>query len=78
VTQTDVARRLAAGRDRRHDVVERAAARGVLLHALDDRYGGTPGVHGLVLGYGGATVSQIRSGCSLVRELVQAPVRSRA
>jgi GntR family transcriptional regulator/MocR family aminotransferase len=60
------------------DVIERAAARGVLLASLDDRYGGTPGVHGLVLGYGGATVAQIRSGCSLVRELVQEPVRRRA
>jgi GntR family transcriptional regulator / MocR family aminotransferase len=52
-------------------VVERAAARGVLLATLHERYGGTPGVHGLVLGYGGATVAQVRSGCSLVRELVQ-------
>ncbi len=54
-----------------HRVVERAAERGVLLSTLDDRYTGTPRVHGLVLGYGGATVPQIRSGCSLVRELVQ-------
>ncbi|MDN3359999.1 PLP-dependent aminotransferase family protein [Actinomadura sp. DC4] len=52
-------------------VVERAAAQGVLLSALDDRYAGVPGVHGLVLGYGGATVPQLRSGCSLVRRLVR-------
>ena len=58
-------------------VVERAAARGVLLDSLSDRYGGTPDVHGLVLGYGGATVAQIRSGCSLVRELAQEPARRR-
>jgi len=59
-------------------VVERAAARGVLLATLNDRYGGEPGVHGLILGYGAATVAQIKSGCSLVRELVQEPVRRRA
>jgi GntR family transcriptional regulator / MocR family aminotransferase len=54
------------------EVVERAAARGVLLAALDDRYSGPPGVRGLVIGYGAATVPQLRSGCSLVRELVRA------
>ena len=59
-------------------VVERAAARGVLLTALEDRYAGTPGAHGLIVGYGGATVPQIRSGCSLVRELVGELVREPA
>jgi GntR family transcriptional regulator / MocR family aminotransferase len=52
-------------------VVERAAERGVLLASLADRYSTTPGVPGLVIGYGAATVAQIRSGCSLVRELVR-------
>jgi GntR family transcriptional regulator / MocR family aminotransferase len=53
-------------------VAERAAARGVLLDSLEERYAGTPDVHGLVLGYGGATVADLRTGCSLVRELVRA------
>jgi GntR family transcriptional regulator/MocR family aminotransferase len=52
-------------------VVAAAAARGVLLEPLAERYGGTGGIEGLVLGYGSATVSQIKSGCSLVRELVR-------
>jgi GntR family transcriptional regulator/MocR family aminotransferase len=63
-------------------VVQRAAARGVLLATLEERFSGTATVHGLVLGYGGATVPELTSGCSLVRELVQAeltePVRLRA
>jgi GntR family transcriptional regulator/MocR family aminotransferase len=57
-------------------VVERAAERGVLLASLEERHSRTPGIQGLVLGYGGATVPQIKSGCSLVRELVRAETRS--
>ncbi|MFB9838470.1 aminotransferase-like domain-containing protein, partial [Actinoallomurus acaciae] len=56
-------------------VIERAAERGVLLSSLEERYSTAPDVHGLVLGYGGATVSQVRSGCSLVRELVREELR---
>ncbi|GAA4632431.1 PLP-dependent aminotransferase family protein [Actinoallomurus vinaceus] len=52
-------------------VVERAAERGVLLATLDRRFDGPPVVHGLEIGYGGATLAQVRSGCSLVRALVQ-------
>ena len=52
-------------------VVERAERRGVLLATLESRYAGTPGAHGLVIGYGGAALAQIRTGCSLVRELVR-------
>jgi GntR family transcriptional regulator / MocR family aminotransferase len=60
-------------------VIERAAERGVLLTSLDSRYAGPPNVHGLVLGYGGATLSQVRTGCALVRELASAsPRRARA
>jgi GntR family transcriptional regulator / MocR family aminotransferase len=59
-------------------LVERAAERGVLLASLADRYAGPPGKHGLVLGYGGATLTQVRSGCALVRELVGAPGSRRA
>jgi GntR family transcriptional regulator / MocR family aminotransferase len=57
------------------EVVERAAEQGVLLATLEERYAVASGVQGLVIGYGGATEPQIRSGCSLVRELVQAAVR---
>jgi GntR family transcriptional regulator/MocR family aminotransferase len=49
-------------------LIERAAAQGVLLASLATRYAGPPAVHGLILGYGGATVPQIKIGCSLVRE----------
>ncbi|GAA4508462.1 PLP-dependent aminotransferase family protein [Actinoallomurus oryzae] len=55
-------------------VIERAAGRGVLLASLEERYASVQDVHGLILGYGGATVSQVRSGCSLVRELVREAV----
>jgi GntR family transcriptional regulator/MocR family aminotransferase len=51
-------------------VVERAAERGVLVTTLASRYAGAEGVHGLVIGYSSATSSQLRTGCSLVRELV--------
>jgi GntR family transcriptional regulator / MocR family aminotransferase len=53
-------------------VIEDAAERGVLLASVADRYAGPARVHGLVLGYGGATVPQIRTGCSLVRERARA------
>jgi GntR family transcriptional regulator/MocR family aminotransferase len=53
-------------------VIERARPRGMLLASVEERFSGTPGVHGLVLGYGGATVPEIKSGCSLLRELVRA------
>jgi GntR family transcriptional regulator/MocR family aminotransferase len=59
-------------------VVDRAAEHGVLLASLEERYASTSGIHGLVIGYGGATAAQIRSGCSLVRELVRAAVREPA
>ena len=49
-------------------VIERAAEHGVLLASLAGRYAGPPALHGLIIGYGGATVPQIRIGCSLVRE----------
>ncbi|MCO6007037.1 PLP-dependent aminotransferase family protein [Actinoallomurus purpureus] len=52
-------------------VVERAAEHGVLLATLEQRFGGPPVVHGLEIGYGSATLAQVRSGCSLVRALVR-------
>jgi GntR family transcriptional regulator/MocR family aminotransferase len=56
-------------------VLEHAAARGVLLASLDERFSGMPSTHGLILGYGGATGPEIKSGCSLVRELVRAELK---
>jgi GntR family transcriptional regulator/MocR family aminotransferase len=53
-------------------IVERAAERGVVVTTLASRYAEPGDVHGLVIGYGGATVSQIRTGCSLVKGLVRA------
>jgi GntR family transcriptional regulator/MocR family aminotransferase len=52
-------------------IVERAAGHGVILATLALRYAGPQRVHGLVIGYGGATVPQLRTACSLVRELVR-------
>jgi GntR family transcriptional regulator/MocR family aminotransferase len=84
---------VALDRDTTRLVVERAAERGVLLAALEEWYAGPPRVHGLVLGYGNATLAQVKAGCSLVGELIherraagagrgrpaagRAPVRSR-
>jgi GntR family transcriptional regulator / MocR family aminotransferase len=58
-----------------HRVVGEAARRDVLLAGLEDRYAGPAFVHGLVIGYGTASLPQIRTGCSLVRELVRAADR---
>jgi GntR family transcriptional regulator/MocR family aminotransferase len=52
-------------------IVERAVGHGVILATLAPRYAGPQRVHGLVIGYGGATVPQLRTACSLVRELVR-------
>ncbi len=56
-------------------IIERAAARDVLLATLALRYAGPERMHGLVIGYGGAAAPQIKTACSLVRELVRAPGR---
>ncbi len=54
-------------------IIERAAARGLVLATLALRYAGPQRLHGLVVGYGGATVPRLRTACSLVRELVREP-----
>jgi GntR family transcriptional regulator/MocR family aminotransferase len=59
-------------------VIDGAARRNVLLAGLEDRYAGPALVHGLVIGYGTASLPQIRTGCSLVRELVRAAERRSA
>ena len=62
---------VALDRDTTRRVIERAAQRGVLLTDLEERYAGPPRVHGLVLGYGNATLTQVKAGCSLVAELIR-------
>jgi GntR family transcriptional regulator/MocR family aminotransferase len=54
-------------------VVREAAARGVLLDSLERHHAGPARTHGLVIGYGTARPADLRSGCSLVRELARAP-----
>jgi GntR family transcriptional regulator/MocR family aminotransferase len=54
-------------------VVREAAARGVLLDSLERHHAGPARTHGLVIGYGTARPADLRSGCSLVRELSRAP-----
>ncbi|GLZ09581.1 GntR family transcriptional regulator [Actinomadura sp. NBRC 104412] len=57
--------------------VAQAARRGVLLDALERHHAGTPRATGLVIGYGAApNLGELRSACSLVRELVVAAPRS--
>ncbi|MQY06517.1 MocR-like pyridoxine biosynthesis transcription factor PdxR [Actinomadura macrotermitis] len=59
---------LPAGRAER--VAVEAARRGVLVETLARAYAGPPAVSGLVIGYGAAGgPGDLRSGCSLVREL---------
>ena len=52
-------------------IVRRAAEQGVLLDSLERHCAAAPKVAGLVIGYGAARVSALRSGCALVRELAQ-------
>lgn len=58
----------------RHTVgplVEAAAARGVLLETADRHHHGVPARHGLVIGYGSASLAEVRRGVSVVAELVE-------
>jgi GntR family transcriptional regulator/MocR family aminotransferase len=59
-------------------VAGEAAARGVLLDSLERHHAGPAGTFGLVIGYGAARQAELRTGCSLVRELVRAAARSDA
>jgi GntR family transcriptional regulator/MocR family aminotransferase len=59
-------------------VVREAAARGVLLDSLERHHAGPSSTHGLVIGYGGARPADLRTGCSLVRELARTRVRAAA
>lgn len=52
-------------------IVEHAADQGVLLDSLDRHCATTSQVAGLVIGYGAARASALKSGCTLVRKLAQ-------
>ncbi|GHH67052.1 GntR family transcriptional regulator [Streptosporangium violaceochromogenes] len=52
-------------------LVEAAAERGVLLDTTDRHHHGVPVRHGLVLGYGSASRSEIRRGVAVVAELIE-------
>jgi GntR family transcriptional regulator/MocR family aminotransferase len=60
-------------RARTTPVIETAARHGVLLDSLERHYAGPVTAAGLVIGYGGARVQEIRRGCALVRELAGVP-----
>ncbi|WP_084516754.1 MocR-like pyridoxine biosynthesis transcription factor PdxR [Microtetraspora niveoalba] len=50
-------------------LVEEARARGVLLDTTVRHHHGPVRVHGLVLGYGSASLADVRRGCAVIREL---------
>ena len=55
-------------------LVEAAAERGVRVYPLDRYYAGEPTMNGLILGYGTATLPQVRRAAT---ELAQLLTRSR-
>jgi GntR family transcriptional regulator / MocR family aminotransferase len=52
------------------ELVRAAARRGVALRTLDRYFGGPVTVNGLVLGYGSATVPQVKRGCRILRDVL--------
>jgi len=42
----------------------------VLVETLEQYYGGQPRIFGLVIGYGSASLTQVRRGCAVLRELI--------
>lgn len=52
-------------------VVERARERGVLLDSTRRHHHGDPGLHGLVIGYGSASLPDLRRGCESVAALIR-------
>jgi GntR family transcriptional regulator/MocR family aminotransferase len=49
-----------------------AGRRGVAVQTLAGYFAGRAAAHGLVLGYGGASVSQVSRACQVVRQIVAA------
>jgi GntR family transcriptional regulator/MocR family aminotransferase len=54
-------------------VAATAGRRGVAVTTMARYFTGRPSVDGLVLGYGGATVSQVSRACRILRQIVTAP-----
>ncbi|MGI5274034.1 PLP-dependent aminotransferase family protein [Nonomuraea sp. CA-218870] len=52
-------------------IMERAAERGVLLDTAERHHLGPERVHGLVIGYGSASLAQVRRGCRIVAEMIK-------
>jgi GntR family transcriptional regulator/MocR family aminotransferase len=53
-------------------VAAAARRRGVAVQTLDRYFAGWPSTEGLVLGYGGASVSQVSRACQVLRQIVAA------
>ncbi|MEV5325277.1 PLP-dependent aminotransferase family protein [Nonomuraea sp. NPDC052634] len=53
------------------EVIERAARRGVLLDSTARHHHGEPRVHGLVIGYGSASLADVRRGCRILAGLIR-------
>jgi DNA-binding transcriptional MocR family regulator len=51
-------------------LVEAAAARGVAVYPLDRYFAGKPTISGLILGYGTATLPQIRRAATVLSQLL--------
>ncbi len=54
-------------------LVEAAAEHGVLLDAMSRHHHGAPARHGLVIGYGSASLQEVRRGVAVVAELIRRP-----
>lgn len=52
------------------ELVKRAEERGVLLDTTERHHHGPPRVHGIVLGYGSASLAEVKRGCAVIRELL--------
>ncbi|MEV4800863.1 PLP-dependent aminotransferase family protein [Nonomuraea sp. NPDC049421] len=52
-------------------VIERAARRGVLLDSTLRHHHAEPRLHGLVIGYGSASLADVRRGCRIIAELIR-------
>ncbi|MEZ0075655.1 PLP-dependent aminotransferase family protein [Planotetraspora sp. GP83] len=51
-------------------LVKRAEERGVLFDTTARHHHGPPRVHGIVLGYGSASLADVKRGCAVIRELL--------
>lgn len=52
-------------------LVAAAAGRGILLDTVERHQQGPPGHHGLVVGYGSASLSDVRRGCEILADLLR-------